>query len=779
MAVILAALCRCDGSLGCLSCQDGFVYPDPPPPGGEVLESAIVGHLQESGVTFWLTHLSDILRAQLPTDTAGGIERAIIYLAETPLWGGCACDLVDCDWSCACDATGDCDAGCDCDRDCGCPCDTTADCDGGSFSYMTARDGCIGPTEPDLCPPRFADDDESRGPTHRSKIELNLDTIDDTADVTFIPGGGSIPDAVEVNLYDLDVFLDIAFFFELGGDVVCHVHDEDVHQPAVHIEQLRFTVTLEVDADNSFYGEVSDVQVQLDSLLGLDVSPCNDAVVCDDPACHDGEITGGLECEVLCRMTDFVFAGAELLTDVLQPLLDWIAPSIIEMLVNGALDEVNGSPLAISGRYELADILGPEGMLAPLLLEPTAIELGAIPNDDAFIVTAAPTGRGMSLSLDAGTTATPSPCVPTISVPRFAAQLGELPFFDGIDGDERYHVVAALSEAFIAQALFSSYQVGGGCWAVSSEDIERLTGGAITLGALAVLAPSLAEIGEPRAPLLFVTHPTQTPTVKLGTGETTYVDGEPVVDSLIQLDLGEVGISIFAFVDDSYLRLATVAADVFLGVPLVRTPENTLELGIDQVEITNITEVYNEALTNEDFGRLVEAVVSVTLGAIVNNVGSFDLDLGPIVSRMLGGAPVYARINAVERYGGEEDGYLVTYVTFCDEEDRLNPDRPPCYSPTEGGEPPPPWVGPRAVADAPLAVPAASRVWLSVRPGLEYRYRIDEGYWTGFRRAEGGRLLLLHPLLDVPGLHRVELMARRPGAYWQVTTTAVDLLAVE
>ena len=41
-------------------------------------------------------------------------------------------------------------------------------------------------------------------------------------------------------------------------------------------------------------------------------------------------------------------------------------------------------------------------------------------------------------------------------------------------------------------------------------------------------------------------------------------------------------------------------------------------------------------------------LLNVAIGAMIDSSGSFDLDLGEIVSRMLGGAPVYARINAVD-----------------------------------------------------------------------------------------------------------------------------------
>ncbi|MEE8408269.1 MAG: hypothetical protein V3T05_01565, partial [Myxococcota bacterium] len=122
LLLALSLLAGCDGSLGCIACGDGYIYPDPPPPGGEIQAATLIAHLQESGVYFIATHLADIIRSRFPTRMDNqGVERAMIYLSEPdpPI--------------------------------------------GGAGFSLTFRDGCDGPDDPASC---------TTFETYRSRIEL-------------------------------------------------------------------------------------------------------------------------------------------------------------------------------------------------------------------------------------------------------------------------------------------------------------------------------------------------------------------------------------------------------------------------------------------------------------------------------------------------------------------------------------------------------------------------------------------------------------------------------
>ncbi len=192
-------------------------------------------------------------------------------------------------------------------------------------------------------------------------------------------------------------------------------------------------------------------------------------------------------------------------------------------------------------------------------------------------------------------------------------------------------------------------------------------------------------------------------------------------------------------------------------------------------QISNIVEVYNEIVEPTDFGDLVDVMINVALGAMVWAAGDFDFDLAPVASRMLGDAPVYARINDVRREGGELDGiscYSVVYVTLGDEDDLQNPNRPPCYTPPPS---PPPTLWPSVVPGSGVSGMDVPELPLPVRPGpvelrvdaaREYQVRVDYGAWSGFRGAGDGLLTAVSPLLKLPGVHRIELRSREIGRYW-------------
>ncbi len=727
----LLGLFACSGQGGCGSCGGGS-YPDPPPPEGAMHANALVAHLQQGGVDYLARHLSDIVRAQLPTRTVGGIERAMFYLPESSFSAG----IVD----------------------------------------VTTRDGCIGATPWESCPPLNPDDgDTSAGPTYRSKVELNLNTLDTGITATFAPGSGATPDGIQITLQNVDLFVDLALVLEgvdLLGDATCYVHDAELTVPAIHLDRMAFTLTLAVDAQNRFTTGVSDVQVEIGSflnsdLLNLDVSPCNGGV-CNDPTCHN--FLSGFNCSLQCGLSDFVFTAANFLTGVLTPMLEWLAPTLLEQVVTGMLQDYNNQPLALAGSLDVA-ALSSGVSSGSLFMDPSALLWGAVPNDDAFVVSGPIEARGMRLSFDMGAFAPPSACAPRVSVPAFAARVGPAPFFDGTlerDGHvENYHVALTLSEALAAQGAYAIYSMGSECLWLSMDALGELSGGALTLGTLSLLVPALAEWGEANSPLMFQVHPAAAPSIHLGTGAVTGHDaqGNPIVDSLIQLDLGDLGLSIYALIDNEMVRLATVAADVRLGLNVERTPDNHLQIGLDGLTIANVVEVYDEMMPAADYGVLLEVLLTTTLGSLIEGVASFDLDLAPMLSELLGGAEVYARINTVERLGEPPQAYLATYLTFCEPEDLTDPAKPPCYTPP----------APPLSASAQLLHVERGGLALQVEPGHTVQIRVDGGPWSGFRGDASGRAQWQAPLLHLPGLHRVEVRERLANHYWTRTEASTTL----
>jgi len=196
-------------------------------------------------------------------------------------------------------------------------------------------------------------------------------------------------------------------------------------------------------------------------------------------------------------------------------------------------------------------------------------------------------------------------------------------------------------------------------------------------------------------------------------------------------------------------------------------------LAIDGLHVANVVEVYNEILEASDFATLIQVLVEELLGTLLASASPFDLDLAPIISDMLGGSTISARINGIQRSPGEENDFLVAYLTFCDEADMLNPDFPPCYSPGAKKS-----AGMRSMAGPTVygtPTKGEGRVVLAVDPALEYQYRVNGGVWSGFRSAPAGLLSVKRAILGFPGSHTIELRSRRPGAYW---TRSANIISV-
>jgi len=100
--------------------------------------------------------------------------------------------------------------------------------------------------------------------------------------------------------------------------------------------------------------------------------------------------------------------------------------------------------------------------------------------------------------------------------------------------------------------------------------------------------------------------------------------------------------------------------------------------------VENVMQIYNELALNTDFAAMMEVVLGIALENLVGALGPFYFDLAPAVSGALGGADIYARINAVRREGDTNGGYLSTYLTFCNGEDIENPNNPMCFGPNSG-----------------------------------------------------------------------------------------------
>lgn len=710
-AVGLSFVAACGGD--CHGCNDATAYPDPAPEGGALIAGALQLRLQDRAVGFYAEHFVDILAADLGHREVAGEDRLVIPVPEVSLAG-----------------------------------DT-----------ILIRDGCIGDPGIEPCPPAIA--------SHLSTMEIELDAIRAGAEGRFLIGAGGQQRA-EITFHNLPVFLDLAFALDRGGGqwVACHVTDQTETTAALQLASSTLEIDIELDDDDHLQVTPNLAEVALGafdtvSLTRLRVAACSSPTGCDDPLCEIGD------CNTFCAVGQGIFTPEGLRDELLAPLAGATIGPLVRDNAAESLQAVAGRPIRIAGQLSAGEWL-PEPWYEALGTG-RSLWAGAAPGTEPLVLSG-PTGwRGVTLAMAGGTHCEQSPCVPTVPIPDLTLGQGTPPFFDGVVEatdphtgglrNEAYDAVAMVSESFARQLGLSSYHLGVLCLRLTPARLEELSSGTLvpTLDTLAGYEPLLADLGPPSAPFGVELHPTQPPEIELGSGELIGYDGDgmPLYDSVLQIDLGEVGLSIFLLLDGASYRIATVAADVFAGFDLQRTPAQEIELGVERLSVSDPITVYSE-IPGADLIDLGEVLLAVTIGALISDLPVVSLDLSPMASEIIAGAPVQTRINTVRRDGYGEAGFLVAYLTLCDNADLANPEAVPCYARPVGQG------APRA-AELVMATPGIAAIAVDLE--REHQYRVDGGPWSRFYPGRSGMLSIRSLALELPGEHAVAIRSRRPGIY--------------
>ena len=237
---------------------------------------------------------------------------------------------------------------------------------------------------------------------------------------------------------------------------------------------------------------------------------------------------------------------------------------------------------------------------------------------------AAATGAqpGLSLGLLGGGQADPhNTCVPMRTPPdaptvdKWMEYTGELEPRDM----KPYHLGVGIHVSHINTTAFAAFDAGALCLAIGTASQPLLD--AKTIG---VIIPSLSDLthgGD--APLFLQMRPAQEPVITLGAGTfKTDMNGVKVIDDpLMHISVPNFAIDFYAFVDDRYVRVLTLTADIVLGASLDVDSKGELVplLGDLSKAFTNVR-VTNSELLAEDPKHLA-AVFPTLLGLAVGQVG--------------------------------------------------------------------------------------------------------------------------------------------------------------
>ncbi|MEQ9497090.1 MAG: hypothetical protein RIT81_09530 [Deltaproteobacteria bacterium] len=349
--------------------------------------------------------------------------------------------------------------------------------------------------------------------------------------------------------------------------------------------------------------------------------------------------------------------------------------------------------------------------------------------------------------------------------------------WDGTD-ETGYMVAAGFSQALLDQFMWTVYTTGLMCTSVSSYDVDLLN-----TGSLGLLISSLRQLThEDRFeksifPARLSIFPRAEPRILIGSGEVMPGMTEPTLtDPLLVLDLDDFEIGFSALIEERWVHLMTVTADVEIGLGAFVTANNELQFVVGDVSnaVTNVR-VTNSDLLAEDPADLEDAIpglINLALPGFTGalppfalpgpaDLGGFDLSIlgvrGVEANGRYANVAVYADLAFDPSFVGNLSAAAETraeltslFVPSAQEFSVSNP----------GG---PVW-------------PEAEIALGGTAPGdgeLEYQLRVDGGFWTPFFTTD--RLKLIRPEFLAQGDHWVDVRAREVGAYRTLDPSPVRL----
>jgi hypothetical protein len=340
------------------------------------------------------------------------------------------------------------------------------------------------------------------------------------------------------------------------------------------------------------------------------------------------------------------------------------------------------------------------------------------------------------------------PCVPGDTPPTDPG-MQESTLFQGNTGPQgAFHVGIGLHEYMLNQNAWAMYEGGVLCINAGTRSIDLLNS-----GALGIIFGSLGDLthGE-NVPVILGLRPQKRPVLTLGAG-TFNTDGS-ILEPLITVNLPELQIDFFALIDQRYVRLLTLQADVVLpiGLDIDDTGQIVPVIGDVEDAFTNLV-VTNSELLDESPQQLADTfptLLGLALPFLGSALGGFDLPtLGGIEIQIAPGGITSVEGNTMLALFGNlavaspKPGRAVTRAAI-----------------TSVRQPP---------IDAYATLDPAQRPTVELELGgegrdgtdrdLEWQVRIDGGFWHPYTRSR--RLILDDAVFWMPGTHRIEVRSRQ------------------
>lgn len=311
-----------------------------------------------------------------------------------------------------------------------------------------------------------------------------------------------------------------------------------------------------------------------------------------------------------------------------------------------------------------------------------------------------------------------------------------------------FDVGIGLHKSQLADLAYAGYDGGLFCLTIGSSAFEQLSTDTISL-----LSRSLGKLVEQNSPMAVGIRPQSPPTITLG--KNTFKDdgsGNMIVDvPLLDISFKALEIDFFASIDEQWIRVFTVVADVHLPIGIQTTSMGELApvIGNPMDAFTNISVKNNEAITEtpEELAGLFPTLLSLVLPQLSGG-------LSPISLPALGGLALsVTAVTAVDN-----DNFLAIYANLVPAPMARTVDTKAVVV----GVAEPPDAIMRDVkrwrSDAP---PSVTLAFSSTMPNVEYSYRIDSGAWSAW--SKNAQPTITSRVFWLGGLHRVDVRSREIG----------------
>ncbi|HEX6839641.1 MAG TPA: hypothetical protein VF334_23850, partial [Polyangia bacterium] len=237
---------------------------------------------------------------------------------------------------------------------------------------------------------------------------------------------------------------------------------------------------------------------------------------------------------------------------------------------------------------------------------------------------------GLSIGLLGGGQGDPhNSCVPVVAPPTVPTVAQSKTFYTDVLPDKAtpYHLGIGVHRSELDTLGWSAFDAGALCLHVGTPTVALLSSKTISL-----IIPSLADVVHVAdAPMYIALKPAQPPTFTLGKG--TFKDngsGQMVVDdALLHIHVPDFSIDFFAWVDDRYVRVMTLHADVELPLSLEVDSAGKLTpvFGDLTTAFTNVT-VSNSDLLSESPDQLAQAfpmLLGIAVGQLTGSLSGISL----------------------------------------------------------------------------------------------------------------------------------------------------------